>query len=1430
MAEADEVDLCPLRLLGRDPPLPREEGLREGELSFSHGQCQVCFEECDELPRICMGCLDDRRCCVACLASYFKTAVEDALYAMPAIRCPLCRGRLSTAVWTYFVKPEVRDKYLGNASALLSMRCPSCDETASFFTATGESSSTKSPESTSLSLLRARRRTEKLRADLQREELWCDLLSSREAWARKQCRNRSEALANSEEVATALVSDWRRFQAAEASADEFVSKFHRAWPPGPGGRPSHSLYRAARTRLPLCIQDPERRLALQLAWLRRYPKVRTVCCGARVCFKCKVRGWHRHQSCEERQRQETGREAQKCPNCQVPTTRSDGCNHIRCVCGTEWTWQERTDEGTVEETEDEDDSDRSSSLGGESQESLRTRTAIELAALHPGTKGSDGSAAAKVLKLLASVEPIRRSAIPPARERRHLRTHHGPLPSAVLDGTSSDELPRCPRGHALELTHTSSRVLRSWICDGCEDDSGRSLRFRCEDCDYDLCKDCFKSEAFSLTDEHETAEKKSQPGQGSSLKRENESEEQDVGPRLPTQRRRPRGRGFAIRGQSFPFRPKARARRQRSKQQSLGAEGEESEGRAGLAEEADEEEKWEEAETPAELQQGTAESAARLEEDFKAAGHAGDYETGGSSSSTSLGLGSSSWKPSSEALQVIASAAESEPLEAEQATTSTGQSPTGDAVSRREASRPTSMLPLHLAVRSKNPKSVAALLECGAVPSEVAFRELLKVSSVAVRQRLEDEIRPHLRRASPGSIPLWALISFGCNLPQEEAQSLGTAAGLLVFTALRRQRDPVLRQRYSGPLCEQLGGEWFEALRAEAATEELREELQEAEKQRRRPDAELVRELLAQGAEMQGYFNSRTADEDSYDGHESNEYRARQSETSSREALQEHGSTSIYWCPAPKQTLSCAELIAMRGDCDQEMLSWVFPVESGGSTSSRAAPSSLREWRKQRLLAISIWSGNAVMAKHLLADWGKGSLRSPIWRALICAKQCPELEDALREFIAARGLDAVEVPLWALLQLAKLSAAEEDQDDIACAMYREARGKLEAALLVEDGAVKDSSSLPAEVFIALRRCRDETARASFEELLMTSKLGSSALKRRCLRAATRELLGELRRALCERRSPNLALAAQLLHDGANPRAREVDDDGSDGEEPSWVPFHHPAHDGLPRTTLELLAMNRHARPEDIKLAIAKAVEWKADPSRGTSEYHLSRPLTLAVRARHAAAVTALLEAGAPIDRQALASLRHVSDAKLRHEMEDQFMERFRAGQNRGPMGLKDVPLWVTVQCGFVKGAAAEIKDSNADVAVLMGLRRCRDQACQQELRTLLIEQEGESLFEYLQAQAATLEMVLELREALADEREPNEVLIKELLSLGANPQARTPNLDDDDEDMTEDGSSWSDEYSSESEGSSGSDYSFSEGREPRPRQRVGTGRRRHRIV
>lgn len=83
---------------------------------------------------------------------------------------------------------------------------------------------------------------------------------------------------------------------------------------------------------------------MQLAILRRFPKIRTRCCSQKMCFKCKVKGWHTTLTCEERQRRFLSIDAagiQPCPTCGVPTQKTEGCNEVSCVCGHTWSWREK---------------------------------------------------------------------------------------------------------------------------------------------------------------------------------------------------------------------------------------------------------------------------------------------------------------------------------------------------------------------------------------------------------------------------------------------------------------------------------------------------------------------------------------------------------------------------------------------------------------------------------------------------------------------------------------------------------------------------------------------------------------------------------------------------------------------------------------------------------------------------------------------------------------------------------------------------------------------------------------------------------------------------------------------------------------------------------------------------------------------------------
>lgn len=480
---------CPFEHLGRDAPLVSIVR------SEDHADCQICFEV-GQLPLICDSCDPGKRACSQCLRTYFTTAVEDALYAMPMIKCPLCRGRIGTAAWAPFVERRTREKYLGNGVALLSLRCPVCDETTTFCPQGDSPDDAAGIAGAGGELSAARRRASNMRGQLQREELWCDLLASRAAAARRKgglaaedpaaCDSRTRA------AGMALADAWTRFRSAEASADEFVARLHCAWPPSRGEQLPRSLRCAARHRLPVCIEDPERRTAMQLAWLRRYPKVKTPCCKARVCFKCKVRGWHRGLTCEERMRRETQHDAQMCPSCGVPTTRSDGCNQIRCVCGADWTWKSNG----VDVLDDQDAASEGSVLDSEAdaEDPIRNRNAIELAAMNLGSKADAGSASAKALAhMLAS------QSVPQQPPGRSAVTSNPSTRSWLGDETEVT----CLKGHSLdfiEQSRTGSLVLGGgfWVCDVCNDMTENALprsslrRWRCDLCNYDVCRHCYQ--------------------------------------------------------------------------------------------------------------------------------------------------------------------------------------------------------------------------------------------------------------------------------------------------------------------------------------------------------------------------------------------------------------------------------------------------------------------------------------------------------------------------------------------------------------------------------------------------------------------------------------------------------------------------------------------------------------------------------------------------------------------------------------------------------------------------------------------------------------------------------------------------------------------------------------------------------------------------
>jgi len=381
------------------------------------------------------------------------------------------------------------------------------------------------------------------------------------------------------------------------------------------------------------------------------------------------------------------------------------------------------------------------------------------------------------------------------------------------------------------------------------------------------------------------------------------------------------------------------------------------------------------------------------------------------------------------------------------------------------------------------------------------------------------------------------------------------------------------------------------------------------------------------------------------------------------------------------------------------------------------------------------------------------------------------------------------VPLWALVQLGSRGAAGAAAGaDIAVAMHLEACAKLEALLIVErelqptdadskeeEDADTDPSTVPQKVFVALRRCGDADARGHFEELLCR-RLGEKQFAKKRSEAATKELLAELRKSLAERRTPDVALAAELLRLGADPSTREGSVDGSDEEDDPWA-SRESGDDGSLRSALELLALNPHADPAAMAAAVTEVIRLRADPNHGR---YGEKPLVLAVRKRNVAAVQALLRGGAELTRQAMVALRRVCGTELRHRLEDCFKEHWRKNKS---MSLQDVGLWAAVQSGFKEVACKAIEDgADVGIAVVTALRRCRDADARGVIEASLRQQHGGRWFEGIRAKAATSELIQELREALADRRDPGEALVAELLALGADPRARPRELDDSDVD------------------------------------------------
>ncbi|RHY01543.1 hypothetical protein DYB36_009093 [Aphanomyces astaci] len=82
--------------------------------------------------------------------------------------------------------------------------------------------------------------------------------------------------------------------------------------------------------------DPERRVGLFLATMKRDSFKHTPCCDAEVCFVCKREGHHPGQPCATYLPEIE--DMAQCSQCDLMLVKGDGCSSITCFCGHEFDW------------------------------------------------------------------------------------------------------------------------------------------------------------------------------------------------------------------------------------------------------------------------------------------------------------------------------------------------------------------------------------------------------------------------------------------------------------------------------------------------------------------------------------------------------------------------------------------------------------------------------------------------------------------------------------------------------------------------------------------------------------------------------------------------------------------------------------------------------------------------------------------------------------------------------------------------------------------------------------------------------------------------------------------------------------------------------------------------------------------------------------
>lgn len=231
-------------------------------------------------------------------------------------------------------------RYMSNAQALLKIRCSGCDDTANLL------HTIENGKKVITSPAEREKVLDKIVSKIDSDE-------NRMAFLRTYC-NFMNGKAPSSLFITAVFESFINTKKCDFEEDE-EDRNDEIRKSAKNGILKQEAAKHV-TKVMSLIIDMERRFAAQLEVLRKFPKIKLVCCDTKHCFLCKVGGHHKGQSCAEVQREEMGSECQFCPGCGVATLRTEGCKEVLCVCGTVWKWVDE-DEASSTEGDWEDDSD-----------------------------------------------------------------------------------------------------------------------------------------------------------------------------------------------------------------------------------------------------------------------------------------------------------------------------------------------------------------------------------------------------------------------------------------------------------------------------------------------------------------------------------------------------------------------------------------------------------------------------------------------------------------------------------------------------------------------------------------------------------------------------------------------------------------------------------------------------------------------------------------------------------------------------------------------------------------------------------------------------------------------------------------------------------------------------------------------------------------